>query len=68
MAELLAQGKDVVFITEMVDGFPSQIHSDVKRIKQVIMNLVSNAIKFTNEGSVTIKAKVSTSIQERSNS
>ena len=68
MAQLLVQGKDVVFVSEIADGFPSQIHTDAKRIKQVIMNLVSNAIKFTNEGSIIIRAKISASIQNSNGS
>jgi len=34
-----------------------QVRGDERRVKQVIMNLVSNAIKFTDKGSVTIKAR-----------
>ncbi|CAD8097008.1 unnamed protein product [Paramecium sonneborni] len=31
-----------------------QIHSDSNRIKQIIMNFVSNSLKFTEQGSITI--------------
>jgi PAS domain S-box-containing protein len=34
------------------------VHSDPNRIKQVIYNLVGNAVKFTDKGDVTIETKV----------
>ena len=34
-----------------------ELYSDRRRVKQVIMNFVSNAIKFTESGSVTINTK-----------
>jgi signal transduction histidine kinase/ActR/RegA family two-component response regulator len=41
-------------------GIPEQIDSDPHRLKQLLMNLVGNAIKFTHEGAVTIEAGVAT--------
>jgi signal transduction histidine kinase/ActR/RegA family two-component response regulator len=39
---------------------PEQIESDPHRIKQLMMNLVGNAIKFTQQGGVTIDASIET--------
>ena len=46
------KGLKVAFINE--DG-PLPIHSDSKKIEQIVTNLISNAIKFTDHGSVTVR-------------
>ena len=52
----LAKAKNI----QLVHYLPEEIElfSDKKRVKQIIMNLTSNAIKFTDEGKVSIKGKV----------
>ena len=44
---------------EKIDNFV--IRTDETRLKQILLNLVSNAIKFTNSGIISIKAYLSNS-------
>src|SRR5581483_6423257 len=43
----LAEGKGLSFSIEFDPGTPEQIHTDGKRLEQVLRNLLSNAFKFT---------------------
>src|SRR5690606_21918925 len=46
--------KQLDFEVEMIEGTPATMATDVKRLQQVLKNLLSNAFKFTEEGSVTL--------------
>ena len=53
-----AEKKDIELVTEMEDNLDTNIYSDEQRIRQILINLLTNAIKFTHEGSVTLKADI----------
>lgn len=42
---------------EVGENMPDYISTDIQRIEQVIKNLVSNAIKFTSQGTITVSFK-----------
>ncbi|MGD1935205.1 MAG: sensor histidine kinase [Candidatus Phaeomarinobacter sp.] len=50
----LAQAKGVSFNVHGLNDLPSLIVSDEEKLRQVATNLVNNAIKFTNAGSVDV--------------
>jgi len=56
------KNKDVKIIIKVSDDTNVQIQSDPFRIKQILANLISNAWKFTEKGSILIAAQ----LQEKS--
>ena len=51
--------KNIDIIVDIDDEVPQYVLSDEIRLKQILLNLVSNAVKFTNEGYVKIKVAYS---------
>lgn len=54
----LAQNKGLNFTIELDSQLPSIISTDSKRLQQILKNLLSNAFKFTEQGSITLQIKV----------
>src|SRR4029078_8992212 len=51
----IAQDKKLDFQIELDPDLPRAIFTDDKRLQQIIKNLLSNAFKFTDKGSVKLK-------------
>ena len=49
--------KGIDFIYQPDPNLPTGIETDEKRLRQVLLNLLGNAIKFTNQGSITLKVE-----------
>ncbi len=53
-----AVGKGIALNVVLATQVPEDVMSDPTRLRQIIMNLVGNAVKFTESGSVTITAGI----------
>jgi signal transduction histidine kinase/FixJ family two-component response regulator len=57
MFELQAADKGLAFHYEVQGTLPEWVRADEKRVRQVIFNLLGNAIKFTQTGGVTLRLR-----------
>ena len=55
LLEIKAKGKGIKLYTSFESHIPNAYIGDQARLKQILINLTNNAIKYTKEGSVTIK-------------
>ena len=53
-----AEHKGINFYLEYANDLPNGVHGDERRLRQILLNLLDNAIKFTDQGSVTLKVSV----------
>jgi signal transduction histidine kinase len=57
MFELQAAAKGLRFDFEVQGSIPEWVRADEKRVRQIFFNLLGNAIKFTQQGGVTLRLK-----------
>jgi signal transduction histidine kinase/CheY-like chemotaxis protein len=62
IVQVKATEKELTFFYENRTKLPAIIRSDPGKLKQVLINLLDNAIKYTNEGSVTLRAEPMSSV------
>ncbi|MGK7874057.1 MAG: ATP-binding protein [Xenococcaceae cyanobacterium] len=58
ICRIKAQQKKIAFNYLTLNKIPTAIHADEKRLRQVLINLLGNAIKFTDTGGVTFKVGI----------
>lgn len=55
MMDVRTKGKPVELVANVSDSVPRKLYGDIGRVKQVIINIMGNALKFTHEGKVTLR-------------
>lgn len=58
MIRVRAREKDLKFDLDLDETLPVRLHGDSGKIKQILLNLLTNAVKYTNMGGFVLKALV----------
>lgn len=58
MFALRAEAKGLHLSLEHQPGLPAQVHGDEGKVRQVLINLLGNAVKFTHTGTIRLRAGV----------
>ncbi|MEH2196189.1 MAG: response regulator [Nostoc sp.] len=64
----VAHNKELSFTIELDDNLPLTIYNDSKRLQQVLKNLLANAFKFTEQGSIKLEIRMSSDASQVDNS
>jgi predicted ATPase/signal transduction histidine kinase/DNA-binding NarL/FixJ family response regulator/tRNA A-37 threonylcarbamoyl transferase component Bud32 len=59
-----AEQKDILFHYQAFNALPVGVQADEKRLRQVLINLLGNAVKFTDNGRVTLRVSVIDNVLE----
>ncbi|MCB0194780.1 MAG: GAF domain-containing protein [Anaerolineae bacterium] len=60
-----AMQRNLTFKYELLSHLPIGVHADQKRLRQILINLLDNAIKYTNTGQICFRIKEIEALNER---
>ena len=55
MVHIKASQKSLQLVFDIDDTLPERMHGDEMRLRQIMVNILNNAVKYTSEGKVTLK-------------
>jgi len=55
IVRLKAEGKGLLFVCDLPADLPDVVRADERRLRQVLLNLLANAVKFTDHGQVSLQ-------------
>src|SRR5919202_6947283 len=64
MFQLAAQKKSLQLIFDRAPGIPQYVQTDESKLRQVLTNLLGNAIKFTASGGVTLRVRKAQTLED----
>lgn len=65
LLQIKARGKGLKLSFEYTQDVPQYIKTDESKLRQILMNLLGNAIKFTEKGSVTLRVSVESIVSSK---
>ncbi|MBN1993099.1 MAG: ATPase, partial [Anaerolineae bacterium] len=57
IVRMRAEEKDILFVYQAQPPLPNVVKADEKQLRQVLLNLLGNAVKFTDSGQVTFRVQ-----------
>jgi len=58
LLSIKAHEKNLILTLNIEDNLPHHLFGDAGRIKQILINLINNAIKFTSEGAISVDVEL----------
>jgi signal transduction histidine kinase/CheY-like chemotaxis protein/purine-cytosine permease-like protein len=59
-----ARAKGLRFVADIDDTLPEAVRADERRVRQILINVLGNAVKFTSQGQVTFKVRYAREIAQ----
>ena len=58
MIRVRSEEKNLEFTTDIDETLPTRLYGDMSKIKQILLNFLTNAVKYTNMGGFVLKVRV----------